>query len=44
MIALVAMVEMVSPIIAPASQGGAGRRGPLVSLLLRIIVVRLLWQ
>ena len=43
MIALVARVEMVNPIIAPASQDGVtGRRGPAASLLLRIIVNRLL--
>ena len=42
MIAPVARVEMVRPIIAPASQEGvSGRRGPLVSLLLRIIIDRL---
>jgi hypothetical protein len=45
MMALVARVEMVNPIIAPASQDGvSGRRGPAASLLLRIIVNRLLFM
>jgi hypothetical protein len=42
MIAPVAMVAMLRPIIAPASHGGSGRGGgPPASLLLCIIVNRL---